>query len=343
MIVNKVTLNNLPINRFSNFQENYSSSKNNYYYDTKQKTDNNVYPISKAANSALRSLAFAGINFLEKDRTNITPQLQEKIDYNKKVLNTMFKYDRQSQYPMVKSVKEGFVDKLAKRMALYPNKPLMVAITGESASGKTTLTDLFMSYADRKNVKISLLKTDNYFKDLTHLLKKHGSYSGIINSGYEIDSPNNFYLDDLKQDITDLANGKNIKGREYYMDGTCKSVANCLPVQSNKIVFVEGTAAMLDDISDLFDVKIYVETDDYTRKDRMLKRAPNRGHSPSVALQQWEMVKAAGEKYVKPFKEKCDIVLEGGHNMKNTSTQVNNTLYDLYMGFGEPKNKNKIA
>lgn len=44
-------------------------------------------------------------------------------------------------------------------------------------------------------------------------------------------------------------------------------------VPSNKIVVVEGMASMFGENKDIFDIKVYVETDLELRKERFLTRA----------------------------------------------------------------------
>ena len=79
---------------------------------------------------------------------------------------------------------------------------------------------------------------------------------------------------------------------------------------------VEGMASMYKDIKDIFDIKVYVETDINIRKDRFLKRAYTERNQPlEEAKKHWDYILVAGEKYVKPSRDEADIILNGDTNL----------------------------
>ena len=76
-------------------------------------------------------------------------------------------------------------------------------------------------------------------------------------------------------------------------------------------------ATMYDGIKDIFDVKVYVETDIDIRNERFLHRAfTERNQDFENAKKHWEYILVAGEKYVKPSRMYADIVLNGSTNME---------------------------
>ena len=328
-----MNINKVGINYASFTGVQLTSSQKQSQSKEEQSAKKQTEVCSKDASSALRSMALAGMGISKpiasKPVDFMTAEQRQKAEHYKNVLNKAFEFDKNSEHPLVLEKKNDFVDRLAKKMATKPDKPVMIAITGESASGKSTFAKSVAEYAKENGIGISFMTTDNYFKDLSPLIEKYGSYGGILESGYDVDSPNNFYLEDLKQNLADLADGKDTMGRKYMMDGTCRSFANAVPIKSDQIVFVEGTAAMLDGIGEYFDAKIYVDLDEEVRKSRMLKRAPERGQSPEEALLQWEKVKIAGQKYVQPFREKCDMVITSKHEYNDTKQQVKDDLAQL--------------
>jgi uridine kinase len=257
---------------------------------------------SKEAANALR--AAVPIHF-HKNNLKTNPL----YSHYKKVLNETLEMDRNSKNPYILDVKDGLIDKIALKMAEHPEKPIMIAVTGESASGKSSFKRRVEEFAQKNDAPITFLETDNYFKDISGLIEKYGSYTGVLESGYDVDSPDNIYIDDLKQNLADLAAGKDTKGRKYMMDGTGKSFKDAIDIKANRIVLVEGVAAMLPGIDELFDAKIYTERSEDMRKERLMRRAPSRGQSPEEALVQWEKTKEAGKKYVQPLKKNCDVVV----------------------------------
>ena len=90
-----------------------------------------------------------------------------------------------------------------------------------------------------------------------------------------------------------------------------------IDVKSSKIIVVEGTATMFEDVKDVFDIKIYVETDDEIRKKWFIDRAvEERNQNLENALKHWEYISHAGEKYVKPHRKEADIIINGKADLK---------------------------
>ena len=188
----------------------------------------------------------------------------------------------------------------------------MIGITGESASGKSTICKQLKEVIEKFNMPVTILTTDNYFNDISELIKKYGSFDALRDNGYDVDSPNSFQLDVLKSDLESISNGLDIYSPEYLLNGTGVSVPNAKLVKSNKIVVVEGMASMYGDNSDIFDVKVYVETHLDIRRERFLKRAyTERNQDLENAKKHWDYILGAGEKYVKPYRAESDIILNG--------------------------------
>ncbi|MDO5307852.1 MAG: hypothetical protein Q4E83_08845, partial [bacterium] len=74
---------------------------------------------------------------------------------------------------------------------------------------------------------------------------------------------------------------------------------------------------MYKDIKDIFDLKVYIETDIEIRKERFMKRAyTERNQDLGNAEKHWEYILGAGERYVKPVREESDLVLNGDTNLQ---------------------------
>ena len=180
---------------------------------------------------------------------------------------------------------------------------------------------------------VTVLSTDNYFNDISSLIKQFGSFDKLIESGYDVDSPKNFQLSILKNDLLDLADGLDVKAPMYLPNGTGVSVPKAFDVHSEKIIVVEGIATMYEDIKDVFDVKIYIETENTIRKERFLKRAvEERNQTPENALKQWNYLKNAGEEYVLPNRKQADFVLNGNSDLHYFS-QILEYIYTITNNF----------
>lgn len=235
-------------------------------------------------------------------------------------LKTKFKqiinYDKKSGNNLFLNVKPDFLEKFLDRLINQPQRKILISITGESASGKSTICNEIQRYIEKENLPISILNTDNYFNDISDLIKKHGDFDALRDAGYDVDSPHNFQLDLLRSDIEKLANGHDIFAPKYLVNGTGVSVANAIEVKSKKIIVVEGMAATYSEVHDMFDIKIYIDLDNKTRRKRFLDRAKSRNQDHKNALKHWDYVCVAGKKYVIPAKDKCDIIANGACSLE---------------------------
>ena len=229
----------------------------------------------------------------------------------------LVEFDSKATNPMITFVNPEFMKKFFYRLVANPEKRIMIGVTGESASGKTTLCKAILNLIKSFSMPVSILSTDNYFNDISDLIKKYGTFDNLRDNGYDVDSPESFQLDILRRDLELLSQGKDIYAPEYLPNGTGVSVPNSKLISSNKIIIVEGMATMYENIKDIFDVKIYVETDIEVRKERFLHRAfTERNQDFNNAKKHWDYILVAGKKYVKPSKEFADLILNGNSNME---------------------------
>lgn len=235
-------------------------------------------------------------------------------------LQTKFKqiisYDKKNPTPIIKEINPNFISKFSRRLIDNPSKKFLIGISGESASGKTTICKQIKKTSESLNLPIEFLSIDNYFNDISHLIKKYGDFDTLRDSGYDVDSPENFQLDLLKEDLSKLANGIDIKAPEYLINGTGISVPDSIPISSEKFILVEGMAAMYKDIKDIFDVKIYIDIDPKIQRKWFMERASKRNQSEENALKHWEYVCSAAEKYIHPAKPDADIIINGASSLE---------------------------
>ena len=251
-----------------------------------------------------------------------------KPDFNQKsgrellafYLQSKFKqvlsYDHKADEPIFIDVRYDFIQKFSRRLIQHPEKRIMIGITGESASGKSTICREIQNVINKFQMPVTILTTDNYFNDISELIKKYGTFDNLRDSGYDVDSPNNFQLAVLKDDLEKISHGEDIYSPEYLLNGTGVSVPKAKLIPSNKIVVVEGMASMYGENKEIYDIKVYIETDLDIRRDRFLKRAyTERNQDLENAKKHWEYILGAGEKYVKPYRAEADIILNGDSNL----------------------------
>ena len=90
---------------------------------------------------------------------------------------------------------------------------------------------------------------------------------------------------------------------------------------------------MFDAVRDIFDIKLYVESDNIIRKRRFMHRAcEERNQTPENALKQWNYLETAGYQYVRPHRNSADFVLNGNSDLGYFS-QILEYLYTITNSF----------
>lgn len=250
-----------------------------------------------------------------------------KPDFNQKTgrellafyLQSKFKqilaYDRKYHTPIFIEVRPDFISKFSKRLINNPQKRLLIGITGESACGKSTICRQIKDTIKCLDLSVSIISADNYFNDISTLIKQYGDFDNLRDNGYDVDSPESFQLDLLKKDLETISQGNDIKIPQYLVNGTGISVPNSIPVKSEKIVVVEGMPTMYKDVKEIFDIKIYIEVDREERRKRFLTRAIERNQNEENAHKHWEYLQIAGQKYVQPARNEADLILNGNSDL----------------------------
>lgn len=265
------------------------------------------------------------IALIEKENNSIDKIF--KPDFNQKTgrellafyLQSKFKqilaYDRKYHTPIFIEVRPDFISKFSKRLINNPQKRFLVGITGESACGKSTICHQIKNTIECLNLPVSIISADNYFNDISTLIKQYGNFDNLRENGYDVDSPESFQLELLKRDLEAISQGNDVKIPQYLVNGTGISVPTSIPVKSEKIIVVEGMPTMYKDVKEVFDVKIYIEVDWEERRKRFLNRAAERNQNEENAYKHWEYLQRAGQKYVQPARNEADLILNGNADL----------------------------
>lgn len=189
------------------------------------------------------------------------------------------------------------------------SKPVIIGIAGGSASGKTTISKkISEAFADEK--KVLIIRQDDYYKDQSSLPMEER-----VKTNY--DHPFAFDNDLLIRQISDLISGKSIEKPVYdFVHHTRSSVTeHCDPCD---VLILEGLFVLQSqEIRDLLDIRIFVDTEADVRFIRRLVRDVNeRGRTlDSVVSQYINTVKVMHDSFVEPSKAYADIIIpEGGSN-----------------------------
>ena len=187
------------------------------------------------------------------------------------------------------------------------NNILVLGIAGGTGSGKTTLMkNLVQKFSD----VVTVLSHDNYYRrrdDLTY------EERCLIN----YDEPSALETDLMARHLDALRHGQAIDCPVY--DFAAHNRSNeTIRIEPRQVIIVEGILIFEnEELRNLMDIRIYVDTDADIRLCRRVKRDVNkRGRSLESVLKQYqETVKPMYEKYVEPSKKHAHILVpEGGKN-----------------------------
>ncbi|MBO5049776.1 MAG: uridine kinase [Oscillospiraceae bacterium] len=184
---------------------------------------------------------------------------------------------------------------------------LVIGIAGGSGSGKTTLTKkLIEKFGDN----ITVLSHDNYYK-------RHDELTYEQRAQLNYDEPEALDTSLMVYQLDQLRHGQAIDCPLY--DFTQHNRSNeTIRINPERVILVEGIMIFAsEELRNLMDIRIFVDTDADIRLCRRIKRdVTKRGRSlESVIAQYKATVKPMHEKHVEPSKKYADLVVpEGGKN-----------------------------
>jgi uridine kinase len=185
---------------------------------------------------------------------------------------------------------------------------LVIAIAGGSGSGKTTVAQVILQRVGPD--RISFLQHDAYYKDLSGL-------PPVQRAEVNFDHPNSLESELLIQHIKQLKNGQPVEVPIYDFS-THSRTERTYSVQARGVILVEGILLFAEPaLRDLFDVKLFVDTDSDIRFIRRLQRdIAERGRTTDSVIHQYmTTVRPMHLEFVEPSKRYADMIIpEGGFN-----------------------------
>jgi uridine kinase len=190
----------------------------------------------------------------------------------------------------------------------FKRKPIVIGIAGGSGSGKTTVANEILNKVGAH--QIAFLPHDAYYRELGHLPQ-------VQREQVNFDHPNSMETELLIDHVKSLLNGHSIEMPVY--DFTTHSrTGKSIHVDPRNIIMVEGILIFAEPVlRDLFDVKIFVDTDADIRFMRRLERdIAERGRTVSSVIKQYQAtVRPMHLEFVEPSKRYADVIIpEGGRN-----------------------------
>ena len=186
--------------------------------------------------------------------------------------------------------------------------PLVIGVAGGSGSGKTTLATIILERVGAD--KIAYLPHDAYYKDLSDLPPNQRT---MVN----FDHPDSLDTQLLIENVRQLKNYQTVDLPVYDFK-THSRTSERLQIEPKPVIMVEGILIFAEaSLRDLFDVKVFVDTDADIRFIRRLERDINeRGRTTDSVIRQYlATVRPMHLEFVEPSKRYADVIIpEGGLN-----------------------------
>lgn len=185
---------------------------------------------------------------------------------------------------------------------------LVFGIAGGTGSGKTTIADYILKTVGHE--KIAFLPHDAYYRDQSGLTQEERAQVNF-------DHPSSLETELLIEHITKLRNQETIQLPTYDFKTHSRN-QETITIHPQPIVVIEGILIFVEpELRDLFDLKIYVDTDADIRFIRRLKRdIEERGRTTESVINQYlETVRPMHLEFVEPSKRYASVIIpEGGYN-----------------------------
>ncbi len=182
----------------------------------------------------------------------------------------------------------------------------VIGIAGGTGAGKTAIAE---QVTETVGEEVTRFPLDSYYRDLSHLdleERKEVNY----------DHPSAFEWELVREHLGRLLEGQSIEMPQY--DFTIHNrTEETVTVKPADVIVVEGIFALHDeDIVDMLDLRLYVETDADVRILRRIRRdVIERDRSLEGVIDQYlSTVKPMHEQYVEPTRKHADIIIPEGAN-----------------------------
>ena len=273
-------------------------------------------------------ITVAEVNAINTKQNRVTNPIHHSRFQNlEKSLNDLFLKELNSFDSIFLKISPNVVKKAAMFLSGLTLRPAAIGICGETASGKSTIVMDSMAIVEEFcETAITRINTDDYYYDRSKEVQKAGSFAEFAKD-YDLDTPAAIELSLMKTHIKTLLNHQEVFLPKYDMSGTAIRIDKHRLAKPSSIIVAEGLYTLIDDIADIFDVKIYVDIDKNVQKQRFFERAQQRGLGDSADT----IFKNASQKaqiYVHPCAQNADIILNG-ETSRTKYRQFINLLLEL--------------
>lgn len=187
-------------------------------------------------------------------------------------------------------------------------KPLIIGIAGGAGSGKSTISEKLKSINGEN--KVQIIDQNSFIKDFS-------SMSFDERKKLNLEHPDSFDFDYLIRILKDLALGNTVSIPTFDFV-SLERTDNFQNFTPKDIIIVEGSLILYEKkLRDLFDIKVFIDTDSDIRLIRRIIRDTKEKSMQleKIILEYISVVKPTNINFVEPTKRFADIIIpEGGEN-----------------------------
>jgi len=209
-------------------------------------------------------------------------------------------------------VDQVFIESVKKLIAAK-GTPILLAIAGPTAAGKTEIVERLRSSFERTGRKATSIEMDNFLTD-----RDYREEMGIHSLGKEA-----IHFELFRHSLEDISQGQKIAIPRYDfvyaisshdLDGNLKAGCAPLEIEPADIVFIEGNFPfLLEEVVHLIGIKVVYLTDDAIRMKRKWKRDIDyrKKYEPTYFRNRFFKDQfLMAQKCYRPQMEVCDIVVD---------------------------------
>ncbi|KAL4634992.1 uridine-cytidine kinase 2-A-like, partial [Arapaima gigas] len=194
-------------------------------------------------------------------------------------------------------------------------QPFLIGVSGGTASGKSSVCGKIMELLgqnkiDHRQRQVAILSQDSFYRVLTPE-QKAKAQKGQFN----FDHPDAFDNELIVKTLWEILEGKTVEIPVYDFVTHSRSEEESVTVYPADVVLFEGILMFYyQEIRDLFQMKLFVDTDADTRLSRrVLRDISERGRDLEQVLTQYiAFVKPAFEEFCLPTKKYADVIIPRG-------------------------------
>ena len=192
---------------------------------------------------------------------------------------------------------------------------LIIGIAGGSGSGKTTVAEAVASALNETDMAV--IKHDSYYRH-------HPDLTFDERAALNFDHPDAFETELLIEHLSELRQGNPIE-RPVYDFSTHQRLASTSRVEPRLVIVVEGILVLVEPaLREMFDLKIFVDTDSDLRFIRRMQRdVKDRGRSAESVVEQYlATVRPMHLRFVEDSKRYADLIMPEGYSEPGVGTVI---------------------